>query len=83
MEMEDVDEAFECEWWWCGIERIEDTDEEVDLRPRRPPPEERRYEERGVRGAGLAERRRVLPEPLVEMRGRGGRWLEDRLADWE
>jgi hypothetical protein len=36
-EAEDVDEALECEWWWCGMERIEETDEDVDLRPRRPP----------------------------------------------
>jgi hypothetical protein len=58
----------------------------VDFRPRRPP-EERRYEERGVSGAGLAERRRALPEPLVETRGRGGRCVADRLlvcewAEW-
>ena len=37
MDAEDVDEALECEWWWCGIERIEDTDEDVDFLPRRPP----------------------------------------------
>lgn len=73
---EDVDEALECEWWWCGMERIEETDEDVDLRPRRPPLE-RRYEERGVRGAGLAERWRALPEPFVETRGRAGRCEED------
>lgn len=53
--------------------RIEETDDEVDLRPRRPP-EERRYEDRGVRGAGLAERRRT-EEPFVEMRGRGVTWV--------
>ena len=33
---------------------MEDTDEEVDLRPRRPA-EERRYEDSGVRGAGEME----------------------------
>ena len=37
MDAEDVDEALECEWWWCGIERMEDTDEDVDFLPRRPP----------------------------------------------
>jgi hypothetical protein len=37
MEMEDVDEALEWEWWWCGMERIEETDEDVDFLPRRPP----------------------------------------------
>jgi hypothetical protein len=78
MDIEDVEDAFECEWWWCGIERMEDTDEEVDFLPRRPP-EERRYEERGVSGAGLAERRRALPEPLVDTRGRGGSCVADRL----
>ena len=31
----DVLEVLECEWWWW-ILRTEDTDEEVDLRPRRP-----------------------------------------------
>jgi hypothetical protein len=38
---EDVEEALECEWWWCGRERIEETDEEVDFLPRRPPLERR------------------------------------------
>lgn len=36
MDAEDVEEALECEWWWCGIERIEDTEDEVDFLPRRP-----------------------------------------------
>lgn len=69
-EAEDVDEAFECEWWWCGMLRIEDTDDEVDFRPRRPP-DERRYEDRGVSGAGDAESLLMDPEPCVEPRGRG------------
>lgn len=59
---EEVEDALLCEWWWCGMERMEDTDDEVDLRPRRPP-EERRYEERGVRGAGDAESLLTEPEP--------------------
>jgi hypothetical protein len=72
IDAEDVDEALECEWWWCGMERILETDEDVDLRPRSPP-EERRYEDRGVSGAGDADKRRVPdPEPFVDMRGRGG-----------
>jgi hypothetical protein len=41
MEAEEVEDAFEWEWWWCGMERMEDIDEEVDLRPRRPPEERR------------------------------------------
>lgn len=49
--------------------RIDDTDDDVDLRPRRPP-DERRYEERGVNGAGDADSRRTEPEPWVEPRGR-------------
>lgn len=49
--------------------RIDDTDDDVDLRPRRPP-EERRYEDRGVNGAGDAESRLTEPEPCVEVRGR-------------
>lgn len=40
-EAEDVELAFECEWWWCGMERMEETDEDVDFRPRRPPLERR------------------------------------------
>lgn len=40
-EAEDVDEALECEWWWCGMERMEDMDDDVDFRPRRPPEERR------------------------------------------
>jgi hypothetical protein len=40
-EAEDVDDALLCVWWWWGMLRIEDTDEEVDLRPRRPPEERR------------------------------------------
>ena len=68
-EAEDVDDALLCEWWWCGMLRIDDTDDDVDLRPRRPP-EERRYEDRGVKGAGDADRRLTEPEPCVEVRGR-------------
>jgi hypothetical protein len=41
MDAEEVDDAFECVWWWCGMLRMEDTDEDVDLRPRRPPEERR------------------------------------------
>jgi hypothetical protein len=69
IETDDVDDAFECVWWWYGMLRMLDTDEEVDLRPRRPP-DERRYDDRGVNGAGDAERRRSEPEPWVVVRGR-------------
>ena len=48
--------------------RIEETDEEVDLRPRRPA-EGRRYEECGVRGAGESEDR------LWDPRRDRGIWL--------
>jgi hypothetical protein len=57
------------------MERIDDTDDEVDFRPRRPPLDFR-YDERGVCGAGLADSRRTLPDPFVDMRGRGGTWVE-------
>lgn len=40
-EAEEMDEALLWVWWWCGIERMEDTDEDVDFRPRRPPEERR------------------------------------------
>ena len=53
--VEDVEEAFEWVWTWWML-RIEETDEEVDLRPRRPA-DGRRYEECGVRGAGESEDR--------------------------
>lgn len=68
--VEDVDEALEWLWWWLVwcMERIEDTDEEVDLRPRRPA-EDRRIVDRGVMGDGDSECR--LYEPLVGAR----RWL--------
>lgn len=67
-EAEEVDEALLCEWWWCGMLRIEDTDDDVDLRPRRPP-DDRRYDDRGVNGAGDADSRLTEPEPCVEVRG--------------
>lgn len=40
-EMEDVLDALLCVWWWCGIERMLDTELLVDLRPRRPPEDRR------------------------------------------
>jgi hypothetical protein len=71
IEADDVDDALLCVWWWCGMLLILETDEDVDFRPRRPP-EERRYEERGVSGAGEADSLRVEPEPWVVTRGRRG-----------
>lgn len=55
LEVEDVDDAFEwvCTWWML---RMEETEDEVDLRPRRPV-EERLYDECGVRGDGERESR--------------------------
>lgn len=53
--LDDIEEALECEWaWWILL--TEETDDEVDLRPRKPT-DERRYEPRGVRGAGDSELR--------------------------
>ena len=51
--LEDADEALEwvCAWWML---RIDETDDEVDLRPRNPV-EERRYELRGVSAEGESE----------------------------
>lgn len=43
-EADEVLEALECEWWWvgaCGIERMLETELEVDFRPRRPALERR------------------------------------------
>lgn len=40
-ETEDVDEAFECVWWWCGIDLMLDIELLVLFRPRRPPEERR------------------------------------------
>ena len=52
-EVEDVDDVFEWVYWWWML-WIDEMDEEVDFRPRRPVA--RRYEERGVRGMGDGER---------------------------
>ena len=50
--------------------RIDETEEEVDLRPRRPA-ELRRYDERGVKGDGESEDRLLEPVlALVWTRGR-------------
>ena len=40
-EADDVELAFECVCAWCGMLRMEEIDEDVDLRPRRPPEERR------------------------------------------
>ena len=52
--LEEVELALLWEWWWVWcIERIEETDEEVDFLPRRPAvPDARRIVERGVSGDG-------------------------------
>ena len=60
-EFDDVDDAFECECEcrWC-TDRTDETDDDVDLRPRSPA-DARRKEECGVIGAGESdERRRML-----------------------
>lgn len=71
---DDADDALEreCLWW---ILRTEETDEDVDLRPRRPA-EDRRYELRGVRGDGDKELR-LLELPL---NGRGGCVIDEGRA---
>lgn len=64
-ELELCDEAFECPA--CrGMLRIDDTDDEVDFRPRRPAPEERRRDwlPRGVNGEGDRDWR-VPFEPVL------------------
>lgn len=67
--LDDVELAFE---WLCTWKLlIEETDDEVDLRPRRPPDECRR-EDRGVNGAGESELRWLRVE-LVD-RFRDERW---------
>lgn len=54
--VEDVDDALECAGGLC-MERMEETDEDVDLRPRRPF-DVRRYDvERGVSGPGESDER--------------------------
>jgi hypothetical protein len=55
--LDDVELALLCEWWWVWWrERTDETDDEVDLRPRRPVgPEVRRMVERGVSGEGESE----------------------------
>ena len=46
-----VDEAFEWVWWWWWIDRTEDNEEDVDLRPLSPA-DDLRMVERGFRGVG-------------------------------
>jgi hypothetical protein len=41
METLEVEDALLCVWWWCGMLRMLLTEEDVDLRPRRPPDERR------------------------------------------
>jgi hypothetical protein len=36
-EAEEVEEAFECVWWWCGILLILDTELDVLFLPLKPP----------------------------------------------
>lgn len=40
-EAEEVEEAFECVWWWCGMDRMLEMELLVLFRPRRPPEERR------------------------------------------
>lgn len=49
-----VDEALEWVCWWWWIDRIEDTEDDVDLRPRSPA-DERRMAVLGVSGEGERE----------------------------
>jgi hypothetical protein len=66
------DDALLCEG--CrGILRIEETEEDVDFRPRRPV-ELRRYDERGVTGEGESELRFLVRE--VSIRGPPGVVIE-------
>lgn len=65
----EVEEALECVWWWCGIERILEIEDDVDFLPRRPP-EDLLYDPRGVNGDGDTLGR--FPLPLVFIRGRAG-----------
>lgn len=69
--LEDVEDVLECVWTWC-IERIEETDDEVDFRPRRPAEDRRYTEERGVRGApGEREVRGLESRLLAGVVGKG------------
>jgi hypothetical protein len=61
--LEEVDEAFECEWRCRWMLRILLTELLVDLRPRRPL-DPRRKVERGVRGDGERECRLLDEEPV-------------------
>lgn len=68
-------------WWvaWCML-RIEDTEDEVLLRPRNPGPEERRMTvPRGVRGEGERDWRLYAVEVVVVWM----RWLLPGYAEVE
>ena len=66
---DEVEDALEAEWRCSWMLRMEETEEVVDLRPRRP--EERRNEECGVSGEGESEVRfwTEPAEEVVETRG--------------
>ncbi len=67
-ELDELDDALECEWRWC-TERTDETDEDVDLRPCRPA-DGRRNDECGVSGVGDSDVRRR--DPLVLRTGVAG-----------
>ena len=56
VDVDEVDEALECVCTWWML-RMDETEEEVDFRPRRPPDERRKLDECGVRGTGESETR--------------------------
>lgn len=80
-ELEEPDEATECDCRWPCIERIEETDDEVDLRPRRLLPVLLRYDADGV--IGEVEDGCRWPDPLllfVKTRGRDGYVARDGIS---
>jgi hypothetical protein len=66
--LEEVEEALECVCWWWWMVRIEETEDEVDFRPRRPVLDRRKVE-RGVNGAGDIECRLLLGVTNVRLTG--------------
>lgn len=69
--LELVEEALLWLWWWAWcMERIEETEDDVDFRPRRPVgPEERRTVDLGVTGEGERECRLYDAAMAVCIRG--------------
>jgi len=78
--LELVEDALLWLWWWAWcMDRIDDTEDDVDLRPRRPV-EDRRMVPRGVKGDGERDCRLRVICPVEGCARRA--WLKYETAPW-